>query len=70
MNDEEPCRGGCDLSFPVPGQFTAASYPGEGTLHDPAAQQNLKALGAIVTFDYLHRPITDLFHSLTQFRTP
>ena len=69
MSDEEAYLGGCDLFFSVLSQSTAASKPGEGRFHDPAAQQNFKALGAIGTFDDLHRPIANLFQSPAQFRT-
>ena len=70
MGDEEPGLGGGDGIRPILGQSAAASEPGEGAFDNPAARQDLEALGAIGTFDNLHRPIVDLFQGAMQFRPP
>jgi len=70
MGGEQPGLGGGDGFLPILGQSAAASEPGEGAFDNPAARQDLEALGGIGTFDNLHRPLADLFQGAMQFRPP
>ena len=67
MGEEAPCLGAFDGFLPILGEPSAAPEPGEGTLEDPAAWQNLKAFCHIGTFDDLDRPAPDADQGGAQF---
>ena len=58
--DEDPGLCGFDGSLEVLCEPTASARPCEGPLHDPAAGQDLEALGFIRLLDDLHRELADL----------
>jgi len=68
MGDVDPGLGGCGGFFPVLCQASASAEPGEGSLDDPAARDDLEALRRIGAFDDLERPGADAAERAAQLR--
>ena len=64
---EDPCLGGFDGFLQILGEPPAAAEPGEGTLDEPAAGQDLEAFCRIGTFDDLDRLAPDTDQGSAQF---
>ena len=63
----EPCGSAEDGSFEVFGEASVAAQPGECALDDPAAGEQLKALGLVGSLDDSQRPLADFCQCLAQF---
>lgn len=59
MGDDDPGLGAGDCGLEVLGQPTASIEPGEGSLDDPSARQELEAFGLVGSLDDLDRPLAD-----------
>jgi hypothetical protein len=57
--DEQPSGGGCDRLFEVFGEASVSAEPCEGSFYNPAAGENLKALGDIGPLDDLDGAFAD-----------
>lgn len=65
--DKDLGLGGFDGSLEVLCAPSASAQPCEGSLHDPAAGQDLEALGFIRPLDELHCELADLLQGAPQF---
>ena len=66
MRDKEPGLGTGDGFLPILRHYPTAPQPGEGSLDDPAAWDDLETLCFIRAFDDLQRPASDLFQRALQ----
>ena len=66
MSNHEPSRCAGDGFLPVFGRSAASSKPGERSLDNPSAWDDLKALSGIGALDDLYCPAPDLLEGFLQ----
>lgn len=66
-SDQRPCGGAFDGFLPVLCEASAPTQPCKGAFDDPAARQNLKALGGVGALDDLDGPFAHAGERAAQF---